>query len=79
MLRRQHEANSILTARELKEQNNNIHGNVSLHTVQDTLQRDLGFKCFYARKKPLVYDRQRKNKFRFAKKYRDWSLASGVL
>ena len=74
VLRRQIEGNPSLTAKELKEQNHVLLCNVSLRTVQETLHRDLDYRCYRPRKKPLINDRQRKRRLLFAKKYRDWPL-----
>ena len=47
-----------LTARELKEKNPKLLGNVSLRSVQQLLHDDLGYKSYRARKKPLLTESQ---------------------
>lgn len=61
-----------MIAKELKK--HHVLGNVSLHTVQEVLQRDLGYQCCWLQKKPLINDQQKKRRFLLAKKYRDGPL-----
>ena len=62
-----------LTARELKEKNPKLLGNVSLRSVQQLLHDDLGYKSYRARKKPLLTELQKAKRVRFCKKYLNWS------
>ena len=62
-----------LTARELKEKNPKLLGNVSLRSVQQLLHDDLGYKSYRARKKPLLNELQKAKRVRFCKKYLNWS------
>lgn len=74
ILTRQIEDKPNMTARELKEQNDELLSGVSLHTVRETLHRDLGCRCHWTWKKLIINDSQRKMRLHFARKYRDWPL-----
>ena len=74
VLKRQIEVNPSLTAREIKEQNPLLLHDVSIRCVQETLKRDLGYRSFRARKKPLINERQKKKRVEFAKAHKDWTL-----
>lgn len=74
LLRRQLEVNPSLTGRQIKEGNPNLFAGVSLRTVHDALRRDLGYRSYRAKKKPLINDSQRKKRIQFARKYQDWTL-----
>ena len=74
LLKRRVETNPALSAKQLKVENPNLLGETSVRTVQRCLHDKLGFKKVTARRKPLITDRQRKNRLAFAKKYADWDL-----
>lgn len=71
---RQLKTSPFLTAREIKEKNPCLLSSVSLHCVQQALHDDLGFKSYHARRKPLLTEKQKKNRIRFCKKYSVWDL-----
>ena len=72
-IRRQIQAKPRLTARNIKEENPALLQGVSIRCVQETLHRDLGFRSFRARKKPLINEGQKKRRVAFAKKYSTWT------
>ena len=80
-IKRQLDCNPTITARQLKEQNPNILGNVGVRSIQRAVREKLHYKKVKARSKPLLTDRQRKRCILFAKKYSAWSDEdwSGVL
>lgn len=71
-IKRQDNIQPSITAREIKDRNPRLLGNVSLRTVQLRLHDDLGFRSFKARKKPLINERQRTNRLNFCRKYSTW-------
>ena len=73
-LQRQVRRNPTLTARALKEQNQQTLGEVSIRTIQETLH-DAGYRKVAARRKPAITPSQRKKRIAFAKKYSEWDLA----
>ena len=80
-IKRQLDCNPTITARQLKEQNPNILGNVGVRSIQRAVLEKLHYKKVKARSKPLLTDRQRKRRILFAKKHSAWSDEdwSGVL
>ena len=60
IMRRQVEAEPSITARQLKQRNPGILGQVSVRTIQRHLHNDLGYVRRRARKKALVTARQAK-------------------
>ena len=72
VLARQLERSPGLTARELKEQNPLLLRDVSIRCVQETLKRDLKFKSYRARKKPLITEKQKAKRKLFCKNHKDW-------
>ena len=75
ILGRDVEKNPRITAKQLKDQNPDILGNVSLNTVRRILRRDLNYKYRCAWKKPILTNRQIKNRVKFAKDNKDWTPA----
>ena len=73
VLNRQVSHNPRSTARELKETNPNLLGNVSVHNIQQFLHDDLGYRSYRARRKPLLTAVQKAKRVKFAKKYSVWS------
>lgn len=73
VINRQVCANPRLTAREIKQNNPQLLGNVSIRSIQDLLHDDLGYRSYRARRKPLLTKVQKLKRLRFAKKYIVWS------
>lgn len=58
-----------ISARQLKENNSALLGQVSLRTVQRRVHDDLRFKHFVARPKPLLTDVHKEKRLQFCNKY----------
>ena len=65
--------NPTLTAKNLKESNQEDLGTTSVRTIQETLHNS-GWRKVAARKKPLLTLRQRRARRAFAKNYKGWGL-----
>ncbi len=63
--------NPITTAKEIKEVMALELGNVSVHTIQNCLQKDLKLPSRSAAKKPLITDKKKRGAF--AKKFQHWT------
>ncbi len=63
----------MMTAKELKEELAQELQNVSVHTIQHRLQKDLKIPCRSAAMKPLITEKMRKKRVAFAKKFKDWT------
>ncbi|XP_042216883.1 uncharacterized protein LOC121862631 [Homarus americanus] len=74
VIARQVNANPKLMARELKQANPGLFGQVFLRSVQQLLHDDLGYRAYRPRRKPLLTAAQKKKRITFAKKYSVWSL-----
>lgn len=74
IFKRQVDVNPRITAHELKEKNPRLFSQVALCTIRHRLHDNLKFKQVMPRKKPLLTERQRKNRLVFAKKYVQWDL-----
>lgn len=74
IIKRQTDCNPRVTAKELKEQNPALLGEVSLRTVQRRLHEDLHYRSCRPRLKPHLTEKQIKNRVLFCKNYKDWSL-----
>ena len=61
------------TARELKETNPDLLGNVSVRNIQQFLHDDSSYNSYRARRKPLLTTVQKAKRLKFAKKYSVWS------
>ena len=75
VVKRQVDACPQITARELREQNPQLLGQVSVRTVQRRLHNDLEFRRRRALKKPLTTPRQQELRVAFATKYLQWDMA----
>lgn len=75
VVKRQVDACPQITAREIKEQNPQLLGQVSVRTVQRCLHDDLEFRRRRALKKPLTTPRQQELRVEFATKYLQWDMA----
>ena len=73
IISRQVTANPRLTARQLKENNPQLLGQVTIRCIQNILRNDLGYRSFKARRKPMLSFRQRQNRIKFCKKYQHWT------
>ena len=73
VLNRQVSRNPRSTARELKETNPHLLGNVSVRSIQQFLHDDLGYRSYRARRKPLLTAVQKAKRLKFAEKYSVWS------
>ena len=75
LIHRQLKKDPSLTAREIKDKNTRVLGDVSLRTVQERIHDDLLLRSYKARKKPLLNIRQKQQRIAFAKKYLVWDPA----
>ncbi|MPC32990.1 Transposable element Tc1 transposase [Portunus trituberculatus] len=75
VVKRQVDACHQITARELKEQNPQLLGQVSVRMVQRCLHDNLEFHRRRALKKPLTTPRQKDLRVAFATKYLQWDMA----
>ena len=73
IISRQVTANPRLSARQLKENNPQLLGEVSIRCIQKILHDDLGYRSFKARRKPMLKMKQRQNRIKFCKKYLHWT------
>ena len=74
VLRREVDKSPRITARQLKENNPMLLSDVSLRTIQRVLERDLRYKYRCAWKKPIVTKRQMKNRVKFGKNGKNWTV-----
>ena len=65
VINRQLNNNPRLSAREVKQNNPNLLGNVAIRTVSKCLHDDLGFRSYRARRKPMTTVRQQENRLAF--------------
>ena len=72
--KKQVEVCPTIRARQIKEQNPQVLGNVCTRTVRRRLREDLGYTRCTARKKPLVTYWQRMNRLQFARKHMHWNM-----
>ncbi|KAG7177742.1 putative Transposable element Tcb1 transposase-like 9, partial [Homarus americanus] len=76
VIQRQVDKEPRISARQLKEKNPQLLGHVAERTVRKILHDDLKYKCV-ARKKPLITQRQHKNRVAFCRKYLEWDDGKG--
>ena len=72
LVHRQLKADPSLTAKEIKDKNSRVLGDVSLRTIQERIHDDLLLRSFKARKKPLLTLKQKAKRVAFARKYLTW-------
>ena len=71
--KRQVDLEPSLSTRKLKEMNPDILSHVSMRTLQRRLSVDLEYRRRVARKKPLITERQQRNRMIYAKEKIKWS------
>ena len=49
-------------------------GDVSVRCISDHLAKDLKYKSYRAKVKPLITEKNRKDRLSFCREYRGWSL-----
>ena len=74
IMKRQVEMDPSTTAKELQKDYPDLLGHVSTRCVQKTLYRDLKYRSYRSRKKPLINEKQRKKRLAFYNQYKDWTL-----
>lgn len=74
VLKRDLSVRPVHTARELKENNPGLLGNVSLRTVSRYCRKELDLPSRTAARKPLLTPRHIANRLSFAKKYLQWPI-----
>ena len=72
MIKRQVDENPTLTARQLKDRNPLLLQDVSIRTIQRALCRDLGYRCYVAKRVPRLTARQMRNRLKYAKDKVKW-------
>lgn len=72
VIKRQLEGEPKITARELKENNPRLLGDVSIRTVNRRVS-ELGYSGHRQVKKPILTDKQKDRRLNWAKKYGDWT------
>ena len=73
IVKRQLDSNPRMTAREIRESNPALFSHVSISTVGRLAHEKLQFTSRPARKKPLVTNRQKANRIKFAKEKLTWT------
>ncbi|XP_068224119.1 uncharacterized protein [Palaemon carinicauda] len=74
LLKRQLDVTPSITAKELKNNNPKLLGDVSIRKIQENIQKRLNYSKVKARVKPLVTAKQRRRRVQFAKGHKDWDL-----
>lgn len=74
VIKRQLYITPTTTAREIKETNASVLGNVSVRSVQRYVLRDLGLFSRCAARKPLLTDQHKLKRLNFAIRYKDWPV-----
>lgn len=74
LLKRELDITPSITAKELKNKNPKLLGDVSVRTIQENIQKRLNYSKVKARVKPLVTAKQRRRRVQFAKGHKDWDL-----
>ena len=73
IMKRELQKNPRLTALELQTLHPNLLKNVTIRTVQHSLQKDSGLPSRKAAKKTFLTKRMKKRRLAFAKKYAHWT------
>ncbi|XP_068226262.1 uncharacterized protein [Palaemon carinicauda] len=74
LLKRELDITPSITAKELKNKNPKLLGDVSVRTIQENIQKRLNYSKVKARVKPLVTAKQGRRRVQFAKGHKDWDL-----